>query len=699
MRHGSAVADSDHFRYTVCGEHYLLAIATDWSPFGYLALYLGFSMAIFRQEDYEGLGCISCGLQPLICGFAEVVQMRLEEKELIFDLSRHVLAEGVLPFECACGGEARLHGVLPLAEPWEQMNRCQMCAEVIRWCWVSGNPLCLRKVAFARHAQTRFVVPTDDMEFIPYGSSARSPVLYAEIFCGGFSGWTRAATFLASRAYPGRVVFALDKDREVFNVHCMNFACREIEESGFAMNEIGNKIGCCACISRFEPAAGLQGVTAWLCSPPCPAFSKGGSDGGKGWSHPDALPFKCLFGKMRLSRPWIVCLENVPPLKTDALFYNELAAWCEWSGYHIHWDAVTSLGGYSTVDRCRFLAVLQRKEGPLLDKAAFQIPHRVKQGMAGDRVWCTLPRDLVAQHTLDPETKAMYFCREYLPADVRNSPEMLMERYIARYRTLTPEDRVPGGTVMASYGNQHCLSERALKQKGIFGKLVKISPDAEDLRWLSAGEIALALGITTPCWFPNNARLALHVLGNSMAEQHAILTLQVLLKSMGTWPKWIPLHQTWSEVDWSDGILTNLAGNRLAHLQVFENTHCSLHRGDTGPVLQVWTCNCMTEHLVVFEGDELQSDVSVHSSCPANQDMQYETDCESVSDDGNHRSGSLKVQVMNGNAEFANFNFPAPISSFRFAWHFNEFLRQMNVSFRIASHGFVPSEESVFAAL
>ena len=52
--------------------------------------------------------------------------MRLEEKELIFDLSRHVLAEGVLPFECACGGEARLHGVLPLAEPWERMNRLQI---------------------------------------------------------------------------------------------------------------------------------------------------------------------------------------------------------------------------------------------------------------------------------------------------------------------------------------------------------------------------------------------------------------------------------------------------------------------------------------------------------------------------------------------------------------------------------------------
>ena len=54
----------------------------------------------------------------------------------------------------------------------------------------------------------------------------------------------------------------------------------------------------------------------------------------------------------------------------------------------------------------------------------------------------------------------------------------------------------------------------------------------------------------------------------------------------------------------------------------------------------------MTEHPVVFAGDEPQSDVSVHSSCPANQDMQYETDRESVSDDGNHwKCGVCELQL------------------------------------------------------
>ena len=67
-----------------------------------------------------------------------------------------------------------------------------------------------------------------------------------------------------------------------------------------------------------------------------------------------------------------------------------------------------------------------------------------------------------------------------------------MSRYIWRYRTLEPNDRISRGTVMASYGNQHCLSQRALKQKGIFGKLIRLQPQSDELRWLTAGEIALA---------------------------------------------------------------------------------------------------------------------------------------------------------------------------------------------------------------
>ena len=93
-----------------------------------------------------------------------------------------------------------------------------------------------------------------------------------------------------------------------------------------------------------------------------------------------------------------------------------------------------------------------RCEGPDLTGTALIMPHCAKKGMQDDGVWCNPPRDLMQAHVLDPETKAIYLCREYLPAEVRNSPEMYMSRYIWRYRTLEPNGRISGGTVIATMG-------------------------------------------------------------------------------------------------------------------------------------------------------------------------------------------------------------------------------------------------------
>lgn len=398
-------------------------------------------------------------------------------------------------------GEGVVHGVLATAEPWEMMNRQQMCVQVVMRSWETNCSCYMRRALIARHANHRLLVPNENMEFIPYGNSLRSPLKFAELFCGGFSGWTRAFILMASRAFPGRVAVSLDRGRSVFDVHGRNFACREISETGFAMNDLTNKTGCCACISRFEPLC-AKGATGWLCSPPCPAFSAGGFRGEKGWNHEDALPFKPLFGNMRLARPWFVAIENVPPLKTDPKFHSESEAWCSWAGYRIHWEAVVSRSGYSTVDRSRFLAVLKKCEGPDLIGTALTMPHCARKNMQEDGVWRTLPRELSQQHVLDPETKAIYLCQECLPAEVRNSPDMYMSRYIWKYRSLEPSNRISSGTVMASYGNQHGLSQKALRQEGIFGKLIRLHPQSEDLRWLTAAEIALGLGITSSSGFP-----------------------------------------------------------------------------------------------------------------------------------------------------------------------------------------------------
>ena len=249
------------------------------------------------------MGCISCGIQLQLCGFVEVIHLRQEERELIFDVRRHAQLDGIFPCgDCKCGGEGVVRGVLALSEPCEVMVRQQLCAQVVLRSWEMRSPFYMRRTLIVRHANHRFLVPDESMEFIPCGNDLRSPVKFAELFCGGFSGWTRASIFMASRAFPGRVTFSLDRDREVFEVHKRNFACREIQETGFAMNDLKDKAGCCACISRFEPlcAIGLQGATGWLCSPPCPAFSSGGARGGLG------LWLLRMYHRSRRTQPFIV---------------------------------------------------------------------------------------------------------------------------------------------------------------------------------------------------------------------------------------------------------------------------------------------------------------------------------------------------------------------------------------------------------
>lgn len=54
-------------------------------------------MASLQLEDYQGMGCISCGTQLQLCGFMEVIQLRQEEREFIFDVRRHALLDEIFP--------------------------------------------------------------------------------------------------------------------------------------------------------------------------------------------------------------------------------------------------------------------------------------------------------------------------------------------------------------------------------------------------------------------------------------------------------------------------------------------------------------------------------------------------------------------------------------------------------------------------
>ena len=91
-------------------------------------------------------------------------------------------------------------------------------------------------------------------------------------------------------------------------------------------------------------------------------------------------------------------------------------------------------------------------------------------------------------------------------------------------------------------------------------------------------------------------------------------------------------------------------------------------------------------------GEEPNSEVSVASSCPANQAMQYEHDPPSSVEE-QLQAGRFRLQVMYGEEEFAAFAFRSPVMSMMFAWHFNEFLNQMRTGLQIGTQGFEHTED------
>ena len=153
----------------------------------------------------------------------------------------------------------------------------------------------------------------------------------------------------------------------------------------------------------------------------------------------------------------------MPGLYSESRYFDEFKARAKWAGFDLLWQEIVSLGGYSTVDRPRFLAILVRSEGPRLLEPRVAHPTCQKVGMDQDDTWCeALPQAYVQSHFLTPEVLSVYLSREMLPVEERRNSAMYLPSNIARFRTILPSDRLPASVLMASYGMQHCLDFNAL---------------------------------------------------------------------------------------------------------------------------------------------------------------------------------------------------------------------------------------------
>ena len=98
-----------------------------------------------------------------------------------------------------------------------------------------------------------------------------------------------------------------------------------------------------------------------------------------------------------------------------------------------------------------------------------------------------------------------------------NTPDAVIES-----RRIRSTGLIASGTIVASYGNQHAISDNGV----ILGSL---RWDEKGWRYLHAVEALIALGVTGPVVLSRDQRESMYGTGNAISETHALVGLVWLL--------------------------------------------------------------------------------------------------------------------------------------------------------------------------
>ena len=291
-------------------------------------------------------------------------------------------------------------------------------------------------------------------------------------------------------------------------------------------------------------------------SPPCQAWTHGGKR--KGLLDDNGLQLLNLLAVLRVSQtPW-VALENVDGLRTHA-HWPMMAQAIIFAGYRFVWEGISDLAQVLPMTRKRYLALLVRDDLPY---SQLRMEHKLPTwpGTLFSRwTWpIALPEDHISSLVLNPEELAIYAD----PAFGRghNAQQVLQNRTVNGHQILA--------SAMARYSAQH-----EVKTRGIYAQLVPHGEPFEchpnQLRFLSAAEYLMAMGVTHDLQVPADNRAAHALTGDSILVLHAIQLYHVLcnfqryFSGAGTQPfeivvqKFLAvrLHARNSEIIMTEGLL------------------------------------------------------------------------------------------------------------------------------------------------
>ena len=349
----------------------------------------------------------------------------------------------------------------------------------------------------------------------------------AELFSGGFMGWSRAGYVLRACGVSCHTSWCLDADPA-----CIRPAA--ILEPGLSVATEPSHVHpshvspACMFLSAEFDAAWWQCVfevrpVQLICmSPPCQPWSTAGKR--SGLQVPDGQVVLTAARVLSQHKVPVVLLEEVSGFRTHADFTAVLDYW-QACGYRCVLQKSLQLSEVSSTTRKRFFLIFRYAPpgGPsvsdLVDSVWQTTPYPSVAQV--DAYFEHLPQALLAPCQLTSEVLQHYLSPELCPLDRRGRPRLFSEAYRARPPTEAAE------CFLAQYHSQHLLPPAHQRCRGLLSTLLRTPAG---VRFFASPEIASQHGAVARHFIPANDVDAMRFLGNALATQQATMILALAMQ-------------------------------------------------------------------------------------------------------------------------------------------------------------------------
>ena len=374
---------------------------------------------------------------------------------------------------------------------------------------------------------------------LPPRDNSCHQVAVSELFCGGIGGWSQACR----RTDSFRVVMALDSDPGATKWFVANNGgchCLHGDYYKSDIDTLGFPVYTCDVADKAWYQTFLQvECDMFTISFPCTPWSSMGAQSGLMSESGRALLE--VLESARILQPAVLAFENVPGFRSSRefpLFIEQLKL----AGYQVMYAAVDDLASYTCVARRRWIAVAIN---------TLHL-HKPQLGQAWARPLIKVPS------SFDPARHSVQFADEVqaLLWEPTDHEKAVLRQYPNRDGAGIPDSRVvSAGSVLptytASYRKSVDFSPSFLRSKGLHAWMIRDL--RERVRWLSATEAAVLMGVPLDVQLPADVTHAVHLVGNAIAPAHAALALHYAGRMLN--------EQTGAQinVEFAD-VLSNLGG-------------------------------------------------------------------------------------------------------------------------------------------